>query len=225
MDFASVLSKKASRITTTPALFSQLENATDAGEGALRSTHYALVPCDLRETTALDAALRAAGMDPTAPTFLLSECVMIYMPAENSRAILEWASRSFPRLAAVLYENIRPDDAFGAMMIRNFEARGIPLQGIRAHPDLPSQRARFLDAGLEEAFSMTMRDVYDDCIRQDEKARVSRLELFDEFEDWNLLMEHYCLAGGAQGSDALKTAMQLGRNSVVPSIGIGAGSA
>ena len=32
---------------------------------------------------------------------------------------------------------------------------------------------------------------------QEEKARTERLEMFDEFEEWHMLMQHYCLAFAA----------------------------
>jgi hypothetical protein len=44
--------------------------------------------------------------------------------------------------------------------------------------------------------------VYRDALDPLDKARCERLELFDEFEEWHLIQEHYCIALGrndAQG--------------------------
>jgi len=42
--------------------------------GTVSSEHYHLLPADLREPDALVAALRAAGLDPAVPTYILAEC-------------------------------------------------------------------------------------------------------------------------------------------------------
>ena len=42
--------------------------------GTVSSERYHLLPGDLREPEALAAALRAAGLDAAAPTFVLAEC-------------------------------------------------------------------------------------------------------------------------------------------------------
>jgi hypothetical protein len=38
-----------------------------------------------------------------------------------------------------------------------------------------------------------------ESIDQVEKDRVAKLEIFDEFEEWNLLMSHYCLVVAKRG--------------------------
>ncbi len=44
---------------------------------------YSLLPADLREPGQLAAALQAAGLDPAAPTYVLSECVLVYMQPQH----------------------------------------------------------------------------------------------------------------------------------------------
>ena len=44
---------------------------------------YCLLPADLREPGQLAAALEAAGLDPAAPTYVLSECVLVYMQPQH----------------------------------------------------------------------------------------------------------------------------------------------
>ena len=50
---------------------------------------YALLAGNLAETSALEKALDAAGMDWSLPTLLIAECVLVYMEAEASRALVE----------------------------------------------------------------------------------------------------------------------------------------
>jgi tRNA wybutosine-synthesizing protein 4 len=35
-----------------------------------------------------------------------------------------------------------------------------------------------------------------------ERARIEKLEIFDEFEEWDLLQSHYCLALGKRFADS-----------------------
>ena len=55
------------------------------------------------------------------PTLFISECVLIYLEVENSDAIIKWAASNFHAAAFVTYEQIRPHDSFGAIMIKNLQ--------------------------------------------------------------------------------------------------------
>ena len=42
--------------------------------------------------------------------------------------------------------------------------------------------------------SFTMSDIYKSKLNSEgEKTRVEKIEMFDEFEEWELLQGHYCL--------------------------------
>jgi hypothetical protein len=55
------------------------------------------------------------------PTLFLSECVLIYLKAEYSDKVIGWAAETFPLSCFITYEQIKPDDPFGAVMIENLE--------------------------------------------------------------------------------------------------------
>ncbi|KAF9899330.1 hypothetical protein BX616_003094 [Lobosporangium transversale] len=97
----------------------------------------------------------------------------------------------------VLYEQINPTDAFGAMMLRNLHARQIELPGIHAYPSLKSQEERFLSRGWLAAKAVSMNTLHD-SIPETELRRISNLEIFDEVEEWQLLAGHYCVAWAIQ---------------------------
>lgn len=40
------------------------------------------------------------------PTFIIAECVLIYVDPESSRAIVGWASRTFSTAIFFLYEQV-----------------------------------------------------------------------------------------------------------------------
>jgi len=116
----------------------------------------------------------------------------------------------------VTYEQIHPEDPFGQTMIQNLQSRGAPLLGIDAYPNLQGQINRFHQLGFSEANAWDMNDVYRYLIPQKETQRIEKLELFDEFEEWNMIQAHYCIAMGATS----KFFEQYGKNGKCGLIGL-----
>ena len=54
---------------------------------------------------------------------LLSECVLIYLSTKAADAVVSWGSAYFDRSIFLCYEQIRPNDAFGQVMLDNMEVR------------------------------------------------------------------------------------------------------
>ena len=48
-----------------------------------------------------------------------------------------------------------------------------------------------------------MLSVYDDYISIEEKHRIARLEIFDEIEEWQMLMSHYTLTVAVKGNSLI----------------------
>ncbi|PQM35775.1 tRNA wybutosine-synthesizing protein 4 [Prunus yedoensis var. nudiflora] len=114
----------------------------------------------------------------SATASISQECVLIYLDPDSSRAIVGWTSKAFSTAIFFLYEQIHPDDAFGQQMIRNLEAK----------------EKLFLDQGWQRAVAWDMLKVYSNFVEAQERRRIERLELFDEFEEWYMMQEHYCVA-------------------------------
>jgi hypothetical protein len=57
------------------------------------------------------------------------------------------------------------------------------------------QALKIEDESSKKVFveTITMNEVYQERLDPIEKQRIDRLEIFDEFEEWNLLQSHYCL--------------------------------
>ncbi|EFN56319.1 hypothetical protein CHLNCDRAFT_22266 [Chlorella variabilis] len=158
-----------------------------AQAGRVVTDRYCLLPIDLREPSQLEAALEEAGLDPAAPTYVLSECVLVYLQPQHSREVVRWLAEHLECAAMVVYEQIQPHDAFGQQMLINLESRGCALLGIEATPTLEAHQQRFTDCGWHRAEAHTMDHVYSRCIDPQDKRRIERLEIFDEFEEWHLI--------------------------------------
>ncbi len=162
---------------------------------------YVLLECDLRSTVELTRQLEARGFASDVPTLFLSECVLIYMSAEEGSSIIRWAAR-LPHAFFCTYEQIRPHDAFGKTMIRNLEVRNIPLHSLLRYPELADQRKRYVEeGGFGRATARTMLDVFDAYLPAEDTRRIAGIEMFDEYEEWQLILSHYCLVVAGQLAD------------------------
>lgn len=198
LDFKEVTSKKAIIIDAYEPLRRKLgtTNTISREQGLILSDHYKLLPADLRDLNSLNMILEQAKMDPSLPTLILAECVLIYLDPTVSRAVVEWAGQKFSTLIFIVYEQIHPDDGFGRQMLKNLERRGCPLLGLHDTPTLEAKKKRFLDLGWERSEALDMDVIYNHHIDLKDRKRIERLELFDEFEEWHILQEHYCISYG-----------------------------
>ena len=97
-----------------------------------------------------------------------------------------------------IYEQIQPESQFGRQMVRNLEARGAALHGVYSTPTLAAHEERLTKCGFTRAFAADLNAVYRKHLDPADRRRIEALELFDEFEEWHLIMGHYCVAVGVK---------------------------
>ena len=197
IDQLTVVSRKCGLIKTKPALLHALrpDGAQCVGlDGVREGGHgYRLLAADLNSVTQVEAALNLAGWRPDAPTLLIAECVLVYMRPEASRSLLSWFGSRCPTAMMVAFEMCGPDDPFGRTMLDNLRRRGCPLLGLSSVPDVRAQEARCLESGWGRCQAVEMLRYFERIVGEAERARVCKLGLLDELEEWRLLMAHYCI--------------------------------
>jgi tRNA wybutosine-synthesizing protein 4 len=164
----------------------------------LASTNYTLIGADLRDLTRVKQKLTDAGLRSDVPTLFISECVLIYMETSLSNSVLKFTQEiiSDALMAVVVYEQTNPNDAFGRVMVKSMQLRKCPFLGIHEYPDFASQKKRYLEVLKFDSLSIgDMNHISDNFILVgEEKDRIAKLEIFDEFEEWRLMQNHYFIA-------------------------------
>lgn len=204
LDFEANVARKRTAIRDSTKL-SRMTLPSD--DGAAR---YFLHAVDLRDLTKRSPPA-LPGLELQMPTLILSECCLCYLAPELAESVLQYFTMNLTAaggVALVLYEPVRPTDAFGRTMVANLASRGIHLQTLQRYHSLAAQRERLRLAGLTTG--QGARDVLqlwraDDWVPAAERERIDRLEWLDEVEEWNLLARHYCVAWGWRG-DVFSTA-------------------
>lgn len=231
LDFAINTTAKIRAIQSTRGLQQALgldsvshEVTISEDADALHSPSYHIHPLDLRSLWA-DRSLAEAlpGVDPELPTLLISECCLVYLSPTEASQVVSYFTKHLggsatpsdgedaPKnretrasLGLILYEPIRPGDAFGRTMVANLAARGIHLQTLHKFDSLDAQRSRLHEQGFWNGQCAADIDfIWKHWVSEDEKERVAGLEMLDEVEEWQLLARHYCIAWGwREGRDS-----------------------
>lgn len=189
-DFEDVVEAKGQILEQkiSDTLYKDLSSPMD---GFPSSGSFRLVGADLRDTGQLHSGLIQAGVIWEKPTFILAECVLVYMDTKESLRLLKWLSSMFSEASMLIYEQVNPHDPFGRQMMANLDARGCPLKGIIS--SLDDHKKRMYESGWEFAECEYMLDMFNKSIPQAEVHRINQIEMLDEQEEWNLLLRHYCI--------------------------------
>ncbi|CAG9997701.1 unnamed protein product [Clonostachys byssicola] len=211
IDFEVVCSKKLRIVKGVPLLSRVLPDASvvppaDPEEASnswtSQPSNGGLFYChglDLRKLPGNEESLTLPGLRTNVPTLLLSECCLCYLSPQEANGVISFFTAQIPNLATVIYEPIRPDDPFGQVMVSNLAARHIRMPTLDVYREAKDQVDRLSKAGFEVVKHMTIEDIWNSWVTQEEKERVDSLEGLDEVEEWQLLAAHYIIVWGYRG--------------------------
>lgn len=200
IDFEDVMRRKIAIIKQHQVLshtIGQFEIGTTYH--SLKSGDYVIIPCDLTNLKALEGYLEKFLVDFDIPTLFFSECVLTYVDFQHSVKLLEWIQNKFKRTAVVIYEQIRPDDAFGRIMMRHFDKVQSPLRRIRELSDMEKHKTLLRKLSYQDVLAFDLNYFYTYYLDEEEKERIVQLEYFDEYEEWNLKCAHYIITAAFSG--------------------------
>ena len=151
---------------------------------------YTVVAVDLTSVTAVHRALsELTSFDFDAPTIVLSECVLAYLPPVAADALVAWAAANLRGPACfVEHAPVDLDDGYGRQMDRHFGQFGTAVRHERAS----TQSQCFVDLGWRSASTTLLGAVFDG-MKARERARLLQLEVFDEHEELWLALQHYSI--------------------------------
>ena len=136
LDFEDNINQKRTATRDSPQLAGLIYEAEK------HSSFYRLHAIDLRVLTAKSPPV-IPNLDPDLPTLLLSECCLCYLPPDEASSVIQYFTMHIQGpLALVLYEPIRPFDAFGKTMVSNLGSRGIHLKTLKRYSTLEAQGER-----------------------------------------------------------------------------------
>lgn len=143
--------------------------------------------------------IELSGLRTDVPTMLISECCLCYLETNQAEEVIKYFASRIANLGMVLYEPIKPDDAFGKQMVSNLAARRITMPTLAAYKEPGDQERRLRQIGFEEVRQTTINKVWEQWVNDEEKERVDALEGLDEVEEWQLLAGHYIVVWGWRG--------------------------
>lgn len=86
-----------------------------------------------------------------------------------------------------------PDHPFSKTMLKHFELLKTPLQSVRKYPTLKAQISRFVSSGWKNVGACDLLAFWANKIAKEVKEYIWGCEEFDEWEEFYLFAQHYCL--------------------------------
>ncbi|GAA5924146.1 hypothetical protein JCM1841_004586 [Sporobolomyces salmonicolor] len=213
VDFPEATGAKARTVSSKAELREALggEIKIEQGGLGLTSSLYAVLPGDLRDLATLASSLLSPPrspstapplLDPSLPTLLLLECVLVYLSPSATDGILSWFANTFKDGSSVSYDPFGLHDSFGQVMKRNLATRGLTLPGADSTPTLDSLTQRLRSNGFEgPAHTLSIKQIRSEgFIPAAELERVNKIEQIDEVEELNLVLDHYAVTWGTVGA-------------------------
>lgn len=148
-----------------------------------------------------DTEILGNDFDPQAPTLIIAECCLMYLTADSGDNLISWTGNSLNSVTFCSFDPFLSDDLnsdrFAKTMLDNFEKRGLDTKALLEYPSKQSALNRFLNYfPVVDAFTMLQleRDASAEfLVSKQQRREVSIKTALDEYEEWNMLADHYLL--------------------------------
>lgn len=195
-------------------------NHNDDDDDCTWNAHF-IVHDFIQDTpTALTTALvERCGLDPKAPTLIITECVQMYLPVHAVDALLKsfLSNPIFKDVGLCSYEPILQSDAFGHVMETNLRKAHLLTEDAACvlvqRRTIPELSKAFQLAGAVQGVACNMNTAYESVLIKSQRERARTCEFLDELEEWNLIMKHYCLIVATNRKESVVGTKLCGENS------------
>ena len=196
IDFPFVAMRKAQILTANKLMEpNKITNCEDSKLKIVFKTHnYWLIAGDLRNCNDLCKLLVDNEIvDRQTRIALFNECTLCYLKQDDADDLIKSFFNYFSnQLIYIGYEQIKLDKniPFSKVMLSHFESIGSPLRTFLSPKE---QIERFKNMNFQDIQVIDMFKYYNEILDSEEKQRINKLEMFDEFEEFDLLCSSYAL--------------------------------
>ena len=182
-DYKEIIDKKLKYISKAKPLVEIINK---------NKNNYHLINCDITNKKLFSESLNNIKIGENDLTVVICECLLVYIEENVTLEMLSCLTNKFDNLYILEYDLIGPDDPFGKEMVDNLKTRDIHLKGFNEVKNINDQENRLKKANFEDINIVDMYHIYFKVLPLEDRKRIERLELMDEFEELNLLQKHAC---------------------------------
>ena len=182
-DYKEIINKKLKYISKAKPL----QNIINKNKN-----NYHLINCDITNKKLFTETLNNIKTQENDLTIVICECLLVYIEESVTIEMISCLTEKFSNIYLLEYDLIGPDDPFGKEMVDNLKTRDIYLKGFDDVKNINDQINRLKKLNFEDINIVDMYHVYFNVLPVEERKRIEKLELMDEFEELNLLQRHAC---------------------------------
>ena len=182
-DYKEIIDKKLKYISKAKPLLNIINK---------NKNNYHLINCDITNKKLFTETLNNIKTQENDLTIVICECLLVYIEESVTIEMISCLTEKFSNIYLLEYDLIGPDDPFGKEMVDNLKTRDIYLKGFDDVKNINDQINRLKKLNFEDINIVDMYHVYFNVLPLEERKRIEKLELMDEFEELNLLQRHAC---------------------------------
>jgi tRNA wybutosine-synthesizing protein 4 len=182
-DYKEIIDKKLKYISKAKPLLNIINK---------NKNNYHLINCDITNKKLFTETLNNIKTQENDLTIVICECLLVYIEESVTIEMISCLTDKFSNMYLLEYDLIGPDDPFGKEMVDNLKTRDIYLKGFDDVKNINDQINRLKKLNFEDINIVDMYHVYFNVLPVEERKRIEKLELMDEFEELNLLQRHAC---------------------------------